>query len=419
MRSATPVRVGLLSPQSNRNLGDTATFAAAIAAYRRRVPAIELVAVVPEPAESACLLGTSGFPLYGDGHFVAASFASATRAAPEPVLRGRLPALHRVFEFVGSLDAIVFTGGGLLDDFWGGPWSLPFWVFAWTTAARLRGARVLFHAIGYDRLTRPSSRALAIGALRLAHYRAFRDAESLGMARRLGLRGACDVLPDLAFALDWSPPEAASSPAERPFVILNPVSQRMWTHGHDDSYGDYLDAFVSLARTLMEGGYSVKLLSTQDRMDAAALDDVADALAKHRSTGWERLQVTRLEQFMALAHEARLVVSSRLHGLILAMVAGTPVVSVAPMRKMRRLMADVGLHDLNLDAATLSTGALNETVARALADERRLRRHVTEIVGANRRLLNANFDRLIADGLLGERAQREFRRPLPLEARSV
>jgi polysaccharide pyruvyl transferase WcaK-like protein len=421
MCNERPVRIALLSPQSNRNLGDTATFAAAVAAYRRRLPDVELVVVVPEPAETAHLFGTAGFPLYGDGAYVPVrSTDAAFHPAGTVAAGGRLASMRRVYAFLSGFDAIVFTGGGQLDDFWGGAWTLPFWILTWTAAARIRGVRVLFHAVGYDRLTSRASRVLALIALRLAHYRSFRDAESASMTQAIGLSGACDVIPDLAFALDWNAAEdnPESRPRE-PYVIINPVSERMWTHDRDRSYADYLDAFVALSRRLLERGLAVKLLSTQDRMDADALAYVADALAKEDRRNWQRVHCTRLDHFMALAGNARLVVSSRLHGLILSLVTGTPAVSVAPMRKMTRLMTDAGLADFNLDMAELQGDALAATVDRALDGEERLRRHVAQVAGEYRRHLNENFDRLASGGLLGERARRRFQPGGQLETRSV
>lgn len=421
MGSEGPIRIALVSPQSNRNLGDTATFAAVVAAYRQRLPGVELVAVVPEPAETARIFGTAGFPLYGDGAYVPmpSSDAAVDCAEPNAVPR-RLASMCRVYAFLRDVDAIVFTGGGQLDDFWGGAWTLPFWLLTWVAAARIRGVKVLFHAVGYDRLTSRASRVLALSALRLAHYRSFRDAESLRMTQAIGLSGACDVIPDLAFALDWNAAdEKAKFRHGEPYVIVNPVSERMWTHGHDHSYDDYLDAFVALSRRLLGRGLAVKLLSTQDRMDADALAYVADALRKKSGPTWERVHCTRLDQFMALAAGAKLVVSSRLHGLILALVAGTPAVSVAPMRKMTRMMIDAGLADFNLDMATLQSDLLAATVDRALAEEVVLRRHVAQIASEYRRHLNENFDRLISTGLLGERARRRFHPGGRLETRSV
>lgn len=404
MTSERPLRIALLSPQSNRNLGDTATFVAAIAAYRRRIPNVELIVVVPEPAESASLLGTAGFPLYGDGEFVPRG-----ASAPEPQTLttalqppGRMTAVRRVYAFAAKLDAIVFTGGGLLDDFWGGSWTLPFWTLVWVAAARARGARVVFHAVGFDRLTKRASRFMALTAMRLAHYRSFRDDESRRLVEALGLRAPCDVVPDLAFALDSADVGTpAKSKVNAPYVIVNPVSERMWTHASDGSYSEYLDCFVDLARRLLDRGYGVKLLSTQDRMDADALDHVARKLQADARANWEQVRVTCLDAFMALAKHAELVVSSRLHGLILPVVAGTPVVSVAPMRKMSRVMADTGMGEFNIGLAELRRDALLTIVDRALVERAELRQRVNAIVSEYRRRLNLSFDHLVSSGLLG------------------
>lgn len=401
-----PPRVGLLSPQSNRNLGDTATFAAAIAAYRSRLPGVELVTIVPEPAQSAHLLGTAGFPLYGDGPAVAAGRDTAWVASDG----GRFAAVRRIFGFVRELDAIVFTGGGQLDDFWGGTWGLPFWLFVWTAAARLCGVRVAFHAIGYDRLSGRGSRWLALGAMRLAHYRSVRDAESREILTGMGLGAPCEVLPDLAFALEA--PEGAE-PASRadavPYVVINPVSHRMWSHGQDASYEAYLKAFADLSRWLLERGLAVVLASTQDTMDAAALEAVAAQLKAEGRTGWTLRRVTRLEEFMSLAQRAQLVVSSRLHGLILSLASGTPAVSVSPMRKMTRLMHDVGLGAFNVDMAKLSTDTLIAVVERALATRPELCAQVARVSDHYRRQLGASFDFLAGPGLFGNAVQHAVR----------
>lgn len=421
MTGERPIRIGLLSPQSNRNLGDTATFAAAIAAYRRRLPHAELVVVVPEPVDTARILGTAAFPLYGDGVYVPPPSGEAIvdRVAPN-VATARLTSMRRIYEFVRHLDAIVFTGGGQLDDFWGGAWALPFWLLTWAAAGRMRGVKVLFQAIGYDRLTSLTSRFLALSALRLAHYRSFRDEESMQMARAIGLSSLCHVTPDLAFALEWGAGErGAEAERSEPYVIVNPVSERMWTHRHDSSYPNYLDAFVVVSRQLIERGIAVKLLSTQDRMDSDALTYVADALSRDAMPNWERVHCTRLDQFMALASRAKLIVSSRLHGLILALVAGTPAVSVAVMRKMTRLMIDAGLSEYNLEIDTLHPNAMTAVVDRAIANETHLRLHVARIVSNYRRHLDEHFDRLIATGMLGESAQHQLLSAGAVETRSL
>lgn len=236
----------------------------------------------------------------------------------------------------------------------------------------------------------------------------------------MGLDCPCEVTPDLAFALESAMPDIArESPQSPAYVIVNPVSERMWTQGHDGSYAQFLESFVDLCRWLLGRGLAVKLLSTQDRMDAGALAHVAGRLQAEGLANWEYCRVTQLGQFMGLARKARLVVSSRLHGLILALVAGTPVVSVAPMRKMTRVMHDAGLADLNLDMSELQRDALLSTVDRALVDETRLRHQIAATANNYRRRLNTNFDQMIGNGLLGEMARRDFSDTGALAARSA
>jgi polysaccharide pyruvyl transferase WcaK-like protein len=416
-----PARVGLIAAQSIRNLGDTATLAAMISALRRRLGQVELTAVVPAPSESAPTLTTAGFPLYGDGAGVGVGEGGkhVKGAKDAPVALGRLLSIRRIFSFSARLDAIVFTGGGLLDDFWGGPWSLPFYVFVWTAAARLRGLKVSFLAIGFDRLSACSSRWLAVNGLRLAHFRSFRDDESRRLLTSMGLRHSSEVMPDLAFALETGELDAsAENPESPPYVILNPVSERMWTHLQDTSYVPYLDAFAGLARSLLDRGFAVKLLSTQDTMDAAALSYVAQKLGAVGGSNWEYRRVTQLDVFMRIARQAQLVVSSRLHGLILPLVAGTPVVSVSPMRKMSRVMIDAGLGDLNVEVAGLQGSALLAIVDRAMDERATLRRKIAATVTEYRRKLNSEFSGMIRNGLLGEAARMGFAAGGNLEPRN-
>lgn len=413
-------RIALLAPQTMRNLGDTATFAAAIAAYRRRMPEVDLVVVVPEPEDSARALRTGGFPLYGDGEFISFESAEAGARSGSPASSGgRLACMRRVFAFVGTCDAIVFTGGGLLDDFWGGPMLLPFWVLVWTLAARRHGVQVSFHAIGLDRLSSRWSRWMMLLALRLGHYRSFRDGQTQQMLADLGFTAPSEVLPDLAFALEHSHSLSGATEDDTRYVIVNPVAESMWTRGHDPLYPEYLDAFVGLCRTLLDRRIPVKLLSTQNRMDSPALAHVEAALRAEGRGGWERCEVTTLDQFMRFAGGARLIVSSRLHGLILGLVAGAPVVSVAPMRKMATLMEEVGLSDYCVPAAGLRSGELIARVERALAAERELRRQVGATVNELRRRLNAHFDRMFEHGLLGATARAQFLQDGSLATRSA
>ena len=119
-------RVALFGPYASRNLGDTATQMSVMQNLRRRCPDVQFLGISPEPDDTLRSLGIPAFPLTGFG-------ASAgdlggefhTSAHPD---RGRavsLRAIRKIAGFVRSLDLLVISGGGQIDDFWGGPWAHP------------------------------------------------------------------------------------------------------------------------------------------------------------------------------------------------------------------------------------------------------------------------------------------------------
>lgn len=392
-------KVALVGLHSSRNLGDTAIFVAALEAVRARRPLAEIVVVAPDPVDSSRCLGVTSFPFYGDGAEVAATGTTPVPSAP--AAGGRLAAMWRVFRFARTVDAVVFSGGGQLDDFWGGAWQVPFWLWFWVACARLRRLPVGFLGVGLDRLSSRASRWFTLAAVRGARYCVLRDDESRQLLVRSGLQRPCDVCPDLAFGL---PPPGARAPEMPPqdrFVIVNPAASSMWAHGFDPGNEPYLQALLDLCRWLLARGVLVRMLSTQDAMDYPAMDYIAERLRSAGETGWSLHRVRSLAELFAQIAGAELVVSSRFHGLILPLVAGIPVVAVAPMRKMRRLMHDIEMQDCSLDLTDATSARLVALVEEVLQDRNRLTARAAAKVEEFRRNLAQHYDRLAATGMLG------------------
>jgi polysaccharide pyruvyl transferase WcaK-like protein len=349
-----------------------------------------LVAVVPDPHDAVRVLRIPSFPLFGNGQECLTHGAREENREP---IRWFV-AVRRIYRYVGTLDGIVFTGGGLLDDFWGGAWRVPFFVLIWTLSARLRGKKVLFQAVGFDRLASPLSRTMAIASLNLADSLSFRDADSRRFLVAMGLRREGRVVPDLAFGLESTAGLALRQQRieQASYVVVMPVSEQMWSNERHPAYELYIESFVSLCRWLLEIGVRVELLSTQPSMERETLGRVAAELGAANDGRCAVHHVESLEDFLDHAGGARLVVASRLHGLILSMVVGTPIVSVAPMRKMNRVMQDSGFGEFNLDIANINPGALIQMVSTAIEQEERLRVRVREMADAFRMQVEKEFD---------------------------
>lgn len=398
--------IALASLQSPRNLGDTAILRAAMDAVRARRPSCRLVRVAPEPDCMTTGVDTGFFPIHGD------DVRPGRRFGRLDWLLGRtwrLPrtarAIGRVFRFVGTVDALVFAGGGLIDDYWGGTAEVPFWVSVWTACARLRGVPVSFVGIGVDRGSSRMSRWLFAHALAHADFLAVRDDGSRRLLRDWGMHAPCAVCPDLSFGLRLPVTDSRPDPSAPRIVIVNPVSHRMWTDRPDPPYARYIDTLSDLCRHLVDTrGGEVQLLSTQNAMDRHAIEAIAARLSRSESSVMV-VDALDLDAYVEVVRHAELVISSRLHGLILPLVASVPVVAIAPMRKMRQLMHDMSLDDFCVPLPEADLRHLLELVERVTQTRTPLRAQIAQRVSRLRMELETLYDALALDGLLGAPAE--------------
>jgi len=387
--------------QSGRNLGDTAILAAAVRSLRSRRPHTQLTTVTPTHDGSLDHLGISWFGLQGNA---ALGPPPSTDVADPPRPRGRAglaSSILAVYRFAGSIDALVFSGGGQLDDFWGGPSNAPLWIFIWAACARVRRVPISFLGVGVDRISSPLSRWLIRRSLQMSSYCSVRDAGSLSILREAGACSTCVVCPDLAFGLQMRTRSTAFRRDPRRYVVVTPASFRMWSPRRDSQYERYLESMAALCRHLaLAHRFHVRLLSTQEFMDTPALEEILRRLGPGDSSCTVE-RVNDLASYLDIVRDAELVVSSRLHGLILPLVAGVPVIAVSPMRKMRQLMHDMALEEYCLNMFDIQTPLLLETADRLLEARGAIKLQIERRVEACRSDLEKCYDSLDCNGLLG------------------
>jgi polysaccharide pyruvyl transferase WcaK-like protein len=103
-----------------------------------------------------------------------------------------------------------------------------------------------------------------------------------------------------------------------------------------------------------------------------------------------------VDEYMHEVSDALVVVGSRLHAVILALVAGAPVVAVSYARKVQRQVLDIGLGDYLLDMQDVRADDLLARIDRALLEQDALRAHIRRRTAEFRGQLDERFDRLAA-----------------------
>lgn len=245
-------------------------------------------------------------------------------ARDQPWVRGRFGVktcdrrrLQEVIQRLGSCDALVFGGGSLLQD----ATSLPSLVYycLLILLARLQGKPVLLWGQGLGPLKRPISRGLVRVVLPLATAISWRDGASGQLAARLGSRrhtvGSDPV---------WAYPRGAWQGVGGPIVLCwRPLGQL-----EPDGWRPYLQALAALVEGSDREVVWLPFHQGQDRGLLQWLDrsGLVPPVVRQRSREGAAEEPAAA---MALFARAALVVAMRLHGLILAALAGSPVAALS------------------------------------------------------------------------------------------
>lgn len=247
--------------------------------------------------------------------------------------------LREVLAALGRCEALVLGGGSLLQDATSFKSLLYYAVLI--VAARLQGKPVGLWGQGLGPLRRRRSRVLVRAVLPLVTAMSWRDGESAALAAAWGL--PADQGSDPVWGLaprDWQGGGGPIVLCWRPTPLLQGVAWR-----------PYLEVVEGLASQYDREVVWLPFHTGQDRDLLEALKSQG-LLSPSLAARSRQLEVADPQQAMALFSTASLVVAMRLHGLILAALAGAPSAALSYDPKVAAAAAAIGCpcHPLELPA---------------------------------------------------------------------
>jgi polysaccharide pyruvyl transferase WcaK-like protein len=279
-------------------------------------------------------------------------------------------------------DLLIVCGTNIVSDYLTGPRGWPYDLFKWSALAALCRVRVLFLGIGVGPIYHPVSRWLIKRSLGFAEYRSYRDEASKQYMERIGFSTDRDaVCPDLVFGLSrrlFRSSDGARA-GQRPVIGVGLKDYKNYEaeSGADETntYHDYLDIMVAFVCWLCEHGYNVRLLIGDVRHDLRATKDVLNTIEARFA---ERGQVVAepaltVEELVRQLAETDLVISSRYHNLLLAVMLNKPVIALSDHQKLDSLMAELGLANYCQRLGNLDVGSLTRLFGRLQNDSERLK----------------------------------------------
>jgi polysaccharide pyruvyl transferase WcaK-like protein len=404
----TEIRIALLTPYSGGNLGDAAIQDAMIANLRSRLPGVQFSGIslnsdnfLQRHASRAFPLCVSQRPFYGMARSKPAPQPVApktplTRSAVKkiPGVKSAILLWHELrhcvggYRFLRQHDLLIVSGGGQLDEEWGGAWGHPFALFKWTVLARLARVPVAFASVGACKTKSGMARFFLKHALRKAHYRSYREKNSRELVVKFFPRASeDDLVPDIAFSLPLSEmPQLAdirSRANGSKIVAISPIAYAKpgtWPHEDQRLYERYLAQMEEILLQLLKGGYFVVLVWSS-RADKSVITELLNGLRNEaKEAASTRLYVPPIENWedlVAALREVDVLIASRLHSTILGFVAQTPTIAISFDPKVDWVMEDLGqteylfhIHDVAAQAviAALEKIDLQKIAASKISD---------------------------------------------------
>lgn len=347
-----PVRVLAIGWFGERNLGDEAMLEGLLADLRRAFGDVELTVMSADPSATSAALPVRAIPL-------------------PPLDRAgyRNPAMLRAF---WRADLVTLGGGDLVREARGAVAPARFWLRRIRVARALRRPTVAI-GISVGELRDRAVVAEATDRLRRLSLIAVRDRESAERIVALGLP-APHLTGDLALDAGGAAPDRSHTPRGSVVRIGVITRELVGRPGLERDAGERLHTALAAALDglVQAGGASVQLVPFRVRPQPGLRDDdiaAGETLAVRAATGstWTRSPAPEsATAFGRIAADLDLIVSVRLHGLVLGAAAGVPVVGFAYDPKVAGFLRDLGAADqclpLGADAGTIRA-AIDRTMA--------------------------------------------------------
>jgi polysaccharide pyruvyl transferase WcaK-like protein len=322
------------------------------------------------------IVGAAGFTNLGDDAILTAMLAElrAAFAGAHFTVAGGVPAELPVAEDVtpipldiGFLDAAlsradlaIVGGGGFLYDYDGilsphdllrGDATFMYPYLRAALCARARNVPLFFYGLGVESLVTPVGRALTRDVLSLADAITVRDELSLRELRDAGVSGPVEVTADPAVRLDPPATSWPSRPAGRVIGFVPRLWLRFsgaWTHDAEERFERYCAWLAAAADHACDVWQATPVFLAGQRYNDDDLEagELIIARMRHGERAVLLAAVESLESYHAVLASLDLLVSTRLHPMILAATAGVPTVGVVVSAKIVAFLARLGLEHL-------------------------------------------------------------------------
>ena len=374
------LKIGLMGPFGGGNLGDAAIQNSAIANIRRLHPQAQIYGFSLKPKDTELRHGIPTYPIGKEANSAdyywwkgITENSLSTKLTNVLARWAKLPSrslwqkistrfifgtletqawvrAYQNFQAL-DLDVLMVSGGGQLDDYWGGAWGHPFTLLRWCLFAKMNGTKFMIVSTGAGPIDSTLGKLFTRITLSLADYRSYRDADSKRYIQEVvGFRGGDDdlVCADLAFSLPIdSYQRTLENTKYRAVVGIGPMSYyhpQSWPEKDQSVYSEYLNKLASLTAWLSEQQYAIALFPGQTKHDKLAIGDFKQLLIEKGVPQEQIIErpILKVDDLMNQLADIDIAIASRFHGVLLSLFMNKPTLALSYHPKIDALMEDTG-----------------------------------------------------------------------------
>lgn len=390
------------------NLGNESTLQGILYNLRQHLPDAEVNCICTGPEVTAAMHNITAIPMHVlfvrpellQNNFLTKFLRKVFIGIPSELYRWL-----QAFRALKGTDMFIVPGTGLLTDAYGlSSWG-PYNMFKYSLVAKLRRCKLLFVSVGAGPIYSAPGRWFIKSALSLADFRSYRDNSTIKYLKSIGFATNIDrVYPDLAFSLPEAVIPRADIPKRRRPVVGLGLMEYAGRYSVDKPnnaiYRAYLENLVFLVRWLLAHEYDVRLL-IGDIFDSHVTQEFRDLL-KERSLTYDEGRIIdepvfSVEQLLSQLSATDVIVATRFHNVLFALVLNKPVISIAFHHKCVSLMETMGLSEYCQDINCLDADRLIEQFCDLEKNAERLRFLIKQKTEEFRRALDEQYSFIFKD----------------------
>jgi polysaccharide pyruvyl transferase WcaK-like protein len=401
-------RISFFGHFGSSNSGNESTLLAILSRLRSLSPESEFLCICSNPEVVAARDGIEAIPITTRLDRIWDRDIPLVKRVPMAFVRvgAELRQYRSAFRKLRGTDMLIVPGTGLLTDAFGiAKWG-PQNMFKWVLMAKLRRSRVFFVSVGAGPLDRPRGRALVKAGLSLADYRSYRDDASRDYLRGIGFPVERDrVYPDLVFGLPdgFLPREHPRSEGMRRVVGLGLMEYTGKYSSADPRLQTrtvYLESLAAFAGWLLEHDYDIRLLFGDGEGDPAVIQEFR-SVVRARVGAFDEARIVdqpleSVEDVLAELVATDVVVATRFHNVLLALLLNKPVIAISFHHKCSSLMRQMRLSNYCHELDHMDVDTLIRQFQELERNRETVKRTIGQGVDEARAALDEQYDLLFA-----------------------